>query len=99
MLPKYLQISEDLSAQRCENNWHWHCRDTEDTQIRKGAGIIVLDLKDFKDILVVMDAIVLYNNISPNEYVQCVEEKLKENPKQGVHPEFIASLFEIILEY
>ena len=46
-----------------------------------------------------IDAIGLYNNIPPNEGVQCVEEKLKENPKQGVNPEFIARLLKIILEY
>ena len=33
----------------------------------------------YHDLLVVMDAIGLYNNIPPNDGVQCVKEKLKEN--------------------
>ena len=49
--------------------------------------------------LVVIDAIGLYNKIPPHEGVQCVEEKLKQNPTPKVSPEFIASLLKIILEF
>ena len=49
--------------------------------------------------LVIIYGIGLYNNIPPHEGVQCVEEKLKENPIPKVSPEFIARLLKIILEF
>ena len=49
--------------------------------------------------IVVIDAVGLYDNIPPKEGVQCVGEGLKENPSSRVLSGFIEILLEIILEY
>ena len=49
--------------------------------------------------LVVLDVVGLYDNIPPEEGVECVEESLKENQNSKVPKEFIARLLKIILQY
>ena len=49
--------------------------------------------------IVVIDAVGLYDNIPPKEGVQCVGEGLKENPSSRVPSGFIERLLKIILEY
>ena len=49
--------------------------------------------------LVVIDAIGLYDNIPPKEGVQCVKENLTETATSKVPPQFIARLLQIIMDY
>ena len=50
-------------------------------------------------LLVVIDAIGLYNNIPPNEGVKSVAKALEEKPTSKVPSGFITRLLQIILEY
>ena len=49
--------------------------------------------------LVVIDAIGLYDNIPPKEGVKCVEESLRQNTYSNIPPELITRLMQVILDY
>ena len=50
-------------------------------------------------LLVVIDAVGLYDNIPPKEGVQCVGESLEEQASTKVSPQFITRLLQLVLEY